>query len=72
MTHAMLPSRAVSHPAAGVVWLAEQLAARGRWLESGDLVITGGLTAAPYLTGHTLTALFTPPAGPPVTVAVTG
>jgi 2-keto-4-pentenoate hydratase len=33
------------HPAAGVVWLAEQLAERGRALEPGDLVITGGLTA---------------------------
>jgi 2-keto-4-pentenoate hydratase len=40
---------ASGHPAAGVAWLAEQLAARGRWLEPGDLVITGGLTSAPSL-----------------------
>jgi 2-keto-4-pentenoate hydratase len=34
------------HPAAGVAWLAEQLGLRGKALEPGDLVITGGLTAA--------------------------
>jgi 2-keto-4-pentenoate hydratase len=37
---------ASGHPAAGVAWLAEQLASRGRALEPGDLVITGGLTSA--------------------------
>jgi 2-keto-4-pentenoate hydratase len=37
------------HPAAGVGWLAGQLGARGMALEPGDLVITGGLTAAPPL-----------------------
>jgi 2-keto-4-pentenoate hydratase len=42
-----------------VVWLAEQLAARGRWLEPGDLVITGGLTRAPSLEpGHRISASF--------------
>lgn len=47
------------HPAAGVAWLAEQLAARGRWLEPGDLVITGGLTTAPSLEpGHRISASF--------------
>jgi 2-keto-4-pentenoate hydratase len=50
---------ASGHPAAGVVWLAEQLAARGRWLEPGDLVITGGLTRAPSLeAGHRISASF--------------
>jgi 2-keto-4-pentenoate hydratase len=50
---------ASGHPAAGVVWLAEQLAARGRWLEPGDLVITGGLTSAPSLDpGHRISASF--------------
>jgi 2-keto-4-pentenoate hydratase len=50
---------ASGHPAAGVVWLAEQLAARGRWLEAGDLVITGGLTKAPALEpGRCLSASF--------------
>jgi 2-keto-4-pentenoate hydratase len=50
---------ASGHPAAGVVWLAEQLAARGRWLEPGDLVITGGLTKAPSLEpGHHISASF--------------
>jgi 2-keto-4-pentenoate hydratase len=50
---------ASGHPAAGVVWLAEQLAARGRWLEPGDLVITGGLTRAPSLEpGHRISASF--------------
>jgi 2-keto-4-pentenoate hydratase len=37
---------ASGHPAAGVAWLAEQLGARGLALEAGQLVITGGLTAA--------------------------
>ena len=50
---------ASGHPAAGVAWLAEQLAARGRWLEPGDLVITGGLTRAPALeSGHRISASF--------------
>lgn len=39
------------HPADGVIWLLDQLASRGRGLEEGDLVITGGLTAAAVL-GH--------------------
>jgi 2-keto-4-pentenoate hydratase len=42
-----------------VAWLAEQLAARGQWLEPGDLVITGGLTSAPSLEpGHRISASF--------------
>jgi 2-keto-4-pentenoate hydratase len=48
-----------SHPAAGLVWLAEQLAERGRALEPGDLVITGGLTSAqPLEPGHQISAAF--------------
>jgi 2-keto-4-pentenoate hydratase len=50
---------ASGHPAAGVVWLAEQLAARGHALEPGDLVITGGLTSArPLEPGHRMSASF--------------
>lgn len=45
------------HPALGVAWLAEQLAGRGQALEPGDLVITGGLTAAhPLAPGTTIAA----------------
>ena len=50
---------ASGHPAAGVAWLAEQLAARGQALEPGDLVITGGLTSArPLEPGHRIGASF--------------
>jgi len=50
---------ASGHPAAGVAWLAEQLASRGRALEPGDLVITGGLTSAyPLEPGHRISASF--------------
>jgi 2-keto-4-pentenoate hydratase len=34
------------HPAAGVAWLVDRLAERGEALRAGDVVITGGLTAA--------------------------
>ncbi len=37
---------ASGHPAAGVVWLVEQLSRDGRQLLTGDIVITGGLTKA--------------------------
>lgn len=43
---------ASGHPAAGVAWLARQIAGpdgAARAIEPGDLVITGGLTPAPYL-----------------------
>jgi 2-keto-4-pentenoate hydratase len=47
------------HPVAGLVWLAGQLAARGRALEPGDLVITGGLTSAqPLAAGGCISAAF--------------
>ena len=50
---------ASGHPAAGLVWLAGELAARGRALEPGDLVITGGLTSArPLEAGHRVSASF--------------
>jgi 2-keto-4-pentenoate hydratase len=39
------------HPAAGLAWLADELSGSARGLRSGDLVITGGLTAAYPLTG---------------------
>jgi 2-keto-4-pentenoate hydratase len=47
------------HPLLGVTWLAGELAARGRGLRAGELVITGGLTAAvPLRPGHALSARF--------------
>jgi 2-keto-4-pentenoate hydratase len=52
------------HPAVGVAWLAEQLGRRGLALEPGQLVITGGLTAAVSLApGSTVGATFTHPGG---------
>jgi 2-keto-4-pentenoate hydratase len=50
---------ASGHPAAGVAWLAGELAARGRALRPGDLIITGGLTSAhPLEAGHRIGAVF--------------
>jgi 2-keto-4-pentenoate hydratase len=50
---------ASGHPAIGVVWLVHQLARRGLRLEVGDVVITGGLTAAvPLEPGDTESAVF--------------
>jgi 2-keto-4-pentenoate hydratase len=50
---------ASGHPAAGVAWLAARLAERGRAVEAGHVVLTGGLTKAPYLLpGGTITARF--------------
>ena len=50
---------ASGHPLHGVAWLAGELAARGRGLQAGELIITGGLTAAtPLRPGHTLAARF--------------
>nr|WP_306999471.1 fumarylacetoacetate hydrolase family protein [Amycolatopsis thermophila] len=50
---------AAGHPLHGVAWLAAELAARGRGLEKGELVITGGLTAAVALRpGGTISARF--------------
>lgn len=47
------------HPLHGVAWLAGELAARGRGLLAGELIITGGLTAAvPLRAGHALSARF--------------
>lgn len=39
-------SDALGHPAAALSWLTAVLAARGEVLRAGDLVLTGGLTAA--------------------------
>jgi 2-keto-4-pentenoate hydratase len=50
---------ASGHPAAGIVWLVAQLAERGMRLQAGDLVITGGLTAAtPLDVGDRVEAVF--------------
>lgn len=50
---------ASGHPLAGVVWLAEALAVTGQQLRAGDLIITGGLTAAVALNeGDVVSATF--------------
>ena len=50
---------ASGHPAAGVVWLVQQLAAQGRGIEPGQFVITGGLTkAVPLMPGQQISARF--------------
>lgn len=50
---------ASGHPAAGVVWLVEQLSRDGRQLHGGDIVITGGLTkAVPLAIGDRVEAVF--------------
>jgi 2-keto-4-pentenoate hydratase len=50
---------ASGHPAAGVVWLVDQLARAGSRLRAGDIVITGGLTAAaPLFPGVAIAARF--------------
>lgn len=50
---------ASGHPADGVVWLVARLAERGERLLAGDVVITGGLTAAaPLVPGSAITGVF--------------
>jgi 2-keto-4-pentenoate hydratase len=50
---------ASGHPAAGIVWLAGQLASTGERIDAGQIVITGGLTAAvPLAPGDHVTAVF--------------
>lgn len=44
---------ALGHPAAGVAWLVRRLAAAGRGLEAGHLIISGGLTGPVDLTPGT-------------------
>ncbi|MBI4943815.1 MAG: hypothetical protein HY830_23990, partial [Actinobacteria bacterium] len=55
------------HPAAGVGWLAGQVGVRtGLALTAGDVVITGGLTAAhPLAVGSVVAAAFSTPDGAP-------
>ena len=58
---------ASGHPAAGVAWLAGELAGRGESLRAGDLVITGGLLpAVPLEPGDVVSAVFD--GGDPVVV----
>lgn len=46
-------------PLTGVVWLIDQLGRRGEHLDAGDVVMTGGLTAAvPLNPGSTVNASF--------------
>ena len=50
---------AMGHPAKAVVWLADQLAARGRGLKAGQFVMTGTLTPiTPIERGSTYVARF--------------
>lgn len=54
-----LGADASGHPALGVGWLSARLAERGLALSDGDVVITGGLTAAHALErGSTIAATF--------------
>ncbi|MGE3810845.1 MAG: 2-keto-4-pentenoate hydratase [Candidatus Nanopelagicales bacterium] len=62
---------ASGHPAAGVAWLASELAARRRHLRYGDVVITGGLTAAaPLHPGSRAEAVFVHPVAGATSVSV--
>jgi 2-keto-4-pentenoate hydratase len=59
------------HPAAGVAWLVDRLAERGEALREGDVVITGGLTAAvPLAPGSLVRAVFRSRGAEAATVAV--
>ena len=62
---------AAGHPALAVSWLVDALAARGESLVPGDVVLTGGLTAAvPIETGCTVSAVFTDASGAQTQIAV--
>ena len=48
---------ALGHPAAAVAWLVRSLAAENEGLRAGDIVLSGGLTAAvPVRAGDVVTA----------------
>jgi 2-keto-4-pentenoate hydratase len=50
---------ALGHPALALAWIANKLAESGAQLAAGDLVISGGLTAAPAVqAGDHVTARF--------------
>lgn len=50
---------AAGHPLQGVAWLAARLTQRGRGLQKGEIILTGGLVAAtPVRPGATLAAVF--------------
>jgi 2-keto-4-pentenoate hydratase len=50
---------ALGHPAAAVAWLVNVLAAQGKQLPAGSLVLSGGLTApVPLSRGRALSADF--------------
>jgi 2-keto-4-pentenoate hydratase len=57
--HTAAGGAAMGHPAAAVAWLAGALAHRGKRLEPGSIVLTGGLTAAvPLRPGDRVAAEF--------------
>lgn len=61
------------HPALTVAWLATALAGTGHSLRAGDVVLTGGLTAAvPLAPGSVVSAAFHSAEGTPTTVSVRG
>jgi 2-keto-4-pentenoate hydratase len=65
-------SDAGGHPALGLAWLAQALAGHDRRLTPGDIVITGGLTAAvPLSPGSRVQATFEHASIDPVRVEVT-
>lgn len=54
-----LGSAASGHPVLGVAWLSAQVAMAGGMLRAGDVIITGGLTAAvPLEPGDEVSAVF--------------
>jgi len=62
---------AAGHPALAVSWLVDALAARGEALAPGDVVLTGGLTAAVAIEpGCTVSAVFTDGSGAQSRIAV--
>jgi len=58
-------------PAGCLAWLANKASAAGEPLTAGEIILTGTLAGAPYLTaGDTLTAVFTGLGSEPVSVSV--
>ena len=57
IVHTAAGAAVLGHPAVAVAWLVRGLAADGRGLRAGDVVLSGGLTAPNDLrAGHVVTA----------------